>query len=126
MKARLGGTAAVIAGLLATASCGTATDASLSALRLEGSATPAVASPASATTCSGFALSLVSDRGGQPTPVAAAEWFTGHGGVAGLPQSGWREDGQDETGATVRSGAVTLHVVRGPDQTWQVDSGSQC
>ena len=28
--------------------------------------------------------------------------------------------------ATVRSGPVTLHVVQGPDRTWQVDSGSWC
>jgi hypothetical protein len=34
---------------------------------------------------SAFALSLVSDRDGQPTPVAAAAWFARHGGVAGVP-----------------------------------------
>ena len=40
--------------------------------------------------------------------TAAAAWFARHVGVA------------------VRSGPVTLHVVQGPDRTWQVDSGSWC
>jgi hypothetical protein len=116
--------AAVTAGLSAIASCGSATQAPLSGPTP--TASGAVAAPASSSVCSGFALSLASDRGGQPSPVAAAEWFAEHGGDAGLPRSGWHEVGGDESGSTVRSGAVTLHVVRGPDGTWQVDSGSQC
>jgi hypothetical protein len=90
------------AALLATGSCGTA---------------------APAHDCGGFSLSLVSDRGGQPSPVAAAEWFSEHGGVPGVPSSGWHQDG---SGSSVRSGELTLHVVQGPDATWQVDSGSYC
>jgi hypothetical protein len=43
-----------------------------------------------------------------------------------VPQSGWQEDGADGAGVTVGSGEVTVHVVQGPDQTWQVDSGSTC
>jgi hypothetical protein len=69
--------------------------------------------PTAASSCaarSGFALSLVSDRGGQPTPAAAAAWLARHGGVPGIPDAGWRETGRDSSGATVRSGPVTLHV----------------
>ena len=75
---------------------------------------------------SAFALSLVSDRGGQPTPVSAAAWFARHGGVAGIPARGWRQASRQGRDATVRSGPVTLHAVQGPDRTWQVDSGSWC
>jgi len=83
--------------------------------------------PASTSTCKGFALSLASDRGGQPTPVAAAPWFLVHGGVnVHLPPSGWRDDGRDAGGVTLRSGASTLHVTQGADQTWQVDAGTAC
>jgi hypothetical protein len=94
-------------------------------------AVPTLAQPVAGTdpapgTCSAFSLSLVSDRGGRPTPVAAAEWFSAHGGVDRVPPAGWQEDGTDETGATVRSGAVRLHAVQGPDGTWQVDSGTWC
>jgi hypothetical protein len=71
----------------------------------------------------GFALSLVSDRGGRPTPVAAAVWFARHGGVAGVPDSGWRRVSRSGTAATLVSGSATLHVIRGADRTWQVDSG---
>jgi hypothetical protein len=76
--------------------------------------------------CSGFALSLTSDSGGQPSPVAAAEWFAENGGVGGVPSSGWREDSSDDTGVVVRSGDATVHVIQGPDGTWQVDSGQSC
>jgi hypothetical protein len=58
--------------------------------------------------------------------VAAAEWFSGHGGVPGIPQQGWQQGGADDAGASVRSGDVRLHAVRGPDGTWQVDSGGRC
>jgi hypothetical protein len=74
----------------------------------------------------GFAMSLAPDRHGQRTPVAAAVWFAGHGGVAGIPHSGWRVTSQNGAAATVESGSVTLHVVQGPDKTWQVDSGQRC
>jgi hypothetical protein len=75
---------------------------------------------------SGFALSLVSDRGGQPTPVRAAEWFARHGQLSGIPAGGWRETSRDSGTAVVESGPVKLHVVEGPDRTWQVDSGERC
>lgn len=114
-KAACGGF--VLACLLAVPACGaTATR-------------PAAAAPAPGSSCaagSAFALSLVSDRGGQPTPVAAAAWFARHGGVPGIPAAGWRETGRNASGATVQSGSVSLHVLQGPDQTWQVDSGSRC
>ena len=74
-------------------------------------------------TCSGFALSLVSDRGGQSSPINAALWFAQHGSVPGIPNAGWKEVSTGKAGATVQSGGVHLHVVQGPDQTWQVDSG---
>ena len=82
-------------------------------------------SPACATG-SGFALSLVSDVGGQATPVRAAQWFARHGGVPGIPFAGWRQIRNQGGSAVVVSGPVTLHVVEGPDLTWQVDSGERC
>jgi hypothetical protein len=87
--------------------------------------TVAAATPA-CTSGSAFALSLVSDRGGQPTPIAAAAWFARHGGMTGIPARGWRRASRNGDGAAVRSGPVTLHVVQGPDRTWQVDSGRRC
>jgi len=75
---------------------------------------------------SGFALSLVSDRGGQPTPVRAAQWFAHHGGVPGIPDQGWREISHDDASALLASGSVRVHVIQGPDRTWQVDSGERC
>jgi hypothetical protein len=88
----------------------------------------AVTSTASASchSGSGFALSLVSDRGGQPTPVKAAIWFARHGGVPAIPPAGWQQMSRTGSYATVKSGAVTLHVLQGPDRTWQVDSGERC
>lgn len=78
----------------------------------------------SCSTCSDFALSAVSDTGGQSSPVAAAKWFAVHGGVADVPRAGWQETGRDQNGATVKSGGQTLHTMQGPDGTWQVDAGS--
>ena len=113
----------ILACLLAASACGSG-----SAHPAAAQVAPATAATARPACASGpaFALSLVSDRGGQPTPVAAAAWFARHGGVAGVPDRGWREAGRHGRGATVRSGPVTLHVVQGPDRTWQVDSGSWC
>ena len=110
----------IVACLLAASACGSG--------NAQSAAVPVTAAPASSACPSGsaFALSLVSDRGGQPAPVAAAAWFARHGGVAGVPARGWREVSRHGRGATVRSGPVTLHVVQGPDRTWQVDSGSWC
>ena len=68
----------------------------------------------------------MSDRGGQPTPVRAAEWLAQHGGVPGIPIGGWREINRRDGNALVESGPVTLHVIEGPDHTWQVDSGERC
>jgi hypothetical protein len=74
-------------------------------------------------TCSGFALSLASDRGGQSSPINAAVWFAQHGSVQGIPKFGWQEVRTGGAEATVQSEGVQLHVIEGPDQTWQVDSG---
>jgi hypothetical protein len=123
--ARLAWAVLVTAALLATASCGTAAQAGPPTGTPTVSSTSASVTPSHAT-CTGFSLSLVSDRGGQSSPVAAAGWFAGHGGVAGVPDSGWHTDGQDESGILVRSGDLALHVVQGPDGTWQVDSGTSC
>ena len=109
----------LLAGLLALAACGS--DAAPAA--------PAPLAPAAGSSCangSGFALSLASDRGGQPTPAAAAAWFARHGGLTGIPAVGWRQVSRSGSGATAESGAVTLHVIQGPDRTWQVDSGNRC
>jgi hypothetical protein len=69
---------------------------------------------------------LVSDRGGQPTPIRAAQWFARHGGVPGIPDQGWRVISRDDGSALVASGSVRVHVIQGPDRTWQVDSGERC
>jgi hypothetical protein len=85
------------------------------------SAPSASSSPSPA--CSGFALSLASDRGGQSSPIKAAVWFAQHGSVQGIPKTGWKEVSTGKAESTVQSGGVQLHVLEGPDQTWQVDSG---
>jgi hypothetical protein len=74
---------------------------------------------------SAFALSLVSDRGGEATPVAAADWFAKHGGVS-VPVGGWHETTRSNRVAMVASSGSTLHVVEGSDHKWQVDSGHNC
>ena len=113
----------ILACLLAASACGSG-----SAHPAAAQAAPAAAATArpACTSGSAFALSLVSDRGGQPTPVAAAAWLARHGGVAGVPARGWRQASRQGRDATVRSGPVTLHAVQGPGRTWQVDSGSWC
>ncbi len=75
----------IVACLLASSACGSGS--------AQSAAVPVTAAPASPACPSGsaFALSLVSDRGGQPAPAAAAAWFARHGGVAGVPARGWRE-----------------------------------
>lgn len=74
-----------------------------------------------------FAVQLVSDRDGQPTPLAAAQWFVVHGGPAGrLPLSGWHVVSIARHEAVLASGASTLHAIQGPDATWQIDSGHGC
>lgn len=113
----------ILACLLAASACGSGSAHPAAAQAAQ--ATPATARPACASG-SAFALSLVSGTGGQPTPVAAAAWFARHGGVAGIPARPWRQASRQGRDATVRSGPVTLHAVQGPDQTWQVDSGSWC
>ena len=81
------------------------------------------ASSSPSPTCSGFALSLASDRGGQSSPIKAAVWFAQHGSGQGIPKTGWKEVSTGKAEATVQSAGVQLHVIQGPDQTWQVDSG---
>jgi hypothetical protein len=97
-------------------------------LAVEGPGT-STADTSSKTGCApggGFALSLVSNRGGQATPTAAATWFATRGGVPNIPVHGWRLVASDTAEATLRSGSVTLHALKGPDGTWQVDSGNRC
>jgi hypothetical protein len=81
------------------------------------------ASSSPSPTCSAFALSLASDRGGQSSPIKAASWFAQHGSVQGTPKVGWKVVSTGKAEAAVQSGGVQLHVIEGPDQTWQVDSG---
>jgi hypothetical protein len=110
--------------LLTVSACGSADSLDV------GSPVPAAASSAPAAShCAprtGFALSLVSNRHGQRTPLAAAIWFSAHGGVPAIPHNGWRVTSRSDVGATVESGSVTVHVMQGPDKTWQVDSGERC
>lgn len=109
----------VVACLLAISACG-ATPADLARMP------PARAAASACHRGSAFALSLASDRGGQRSPVRAASWFARHGGVPGIPQAGWRQVSRTGKAAVVQSGSVTLHVIKGPDRTWQVDSGHIC
>jgi len=98
-------------------------------LGLDACSTAAAPAPNRPPTCShysGFELSLVSDRGGQSSPLKAARWFAVHGYVANIPTAGWNEEGQDSQGVTVYSGRTTLHFIRGTDATWLVDSGKHC
>ncbi len=72
-----------------------------------------------------FALSLVSGRNGERSPVAAANWFAAHGAVS-VPASGWLVVRRSPTTAALAASHSTLHVVRGSDRTWQVDAGHNC
>jgi hypothetical protein len=118
--------AAAVATIAVLAACGNATQPTTSLRPLTQPATSTPTSTASCHSHSGFELSLVSDRGGQPTPVRASEWFARHGGMADVPRDGWRVDGSDQIGVFTRSGSARLHAIQGPDKTWQVDSGTSC
>ena len=77
--------------------------------------------------CRSLALSIPAGWTGRPTPRAAAEWSAADGDLGDrLPAAGWADSVTDESGARVRSGSWTLHVVRLPDGTWAVDSGTTC
>jgi hypothetical protein len=119
----------ILACLLAASACGSSSTQPAAAQATRVTPVTAATEATGRSACvsgSAFELSLVSDRGGQPTPAAAAAWFARHGGVRGVPARGWREAGRHGRDATVQSGPVTLHVVQGADGTWQVDSGSRC
>jgi hypothetical protein len=74
----------------------------------------------------GFALSLANGRGGETSPITAAEWFAVHGGVwSDVPTTGWHVVGSPGLTTDVESGSVTLQVLQGSDCTWQVVSGSE-
>lgn len=114
------GAAVAIAAVLFTAACASPAQphtTTRSAL-LSTSATPGV--------CTGFALSLAADHGGQPSATGAAESFTHTDEGTGFPESGWHETARDDSGVTLSSGAATLHAVQVADGSWFVDSGHQC
>jgi len=124
LRTRMRTLGCVAASTLALAGCG-------SGLAAEGSSQQANATRAARArgACprrTGFELSLVRDRGGRPTPVAAARWFATHGGIRGIPQSGWRLKNENRGGATLASHRSVLYAVRGGDGTWQVDGGYTC
>jgi hypothetical protein len=110
-------TAAALA-LAAISGCGGGSSATVSI------GSPQVASPKPCPSV--FQLSLISSRNGQATPMAAAVWFATRGGVANVPVSGWRPVSQTRGRAVLASGRSTVHVIEGPDGTWQVDSGHNC
>ena len=76
------------------------------------------------TSCSDFAVSPSSDRGGRSSPVAAAKHFVRNGGVVTGLAGDWDEVERSSTGASVRQGKTTVHVAQGPDGTWKVYSGT--
>jgi hypothetical protein len=115
MMSRPATTAAAAATLLALGACGDSV----------ATATPSTAPPTP--TCDGFALSLVSDRGGAPTRIEAVQDFLRSGGVSiPFPTSGWAVAPDGSGRSTTTSGDSTLHLVHGSDGTWQVDSGQRC
>src|ERR1700732_3416027 len=71
-----------------------------------------------------FALSLVSDKGGQATPEDAASRARVPGFA--LPRSGWQIVSTNRASVSLRSDGYQVHAVQGPDKTWQVDSGGRC
>ena len=79
-------------------------------------------------TTKGFELALASPYGGRPTPASAATWSASHHSVPGfaLPTSGWHAVRGKTSGVNLRSDGFQIHVVQGPDGTWQVDSGYRC
>jgi hypothetical protein len=115
----------MVALVIAVGACGSGSESNADTSAADARSPAGATSPACASG-SGFALSLVSDLGGQPTPVRAAQWFARHGGVPGIPLAGWRQIRRHRDSALVVSGPVTVHVVQGPDRTWQVDSGERC
>jgi hypothetical protein len=75
----------------------------------------------------GFALDLAVTRGGEDSPLAAAQLFGGAAGVGfDVPKDGWSVVGPVSNEAQVRSGDVVLHSIRGDDGTWFIDSGKSC
>jgi hypothetical protein len=100
--------------------------ASLGLAACSTTASPVPTRPPICAAYSGIEHSLVSDHGGQSSPVKAAEWFAIHGGVPNIPAGKWHEVNHNSQGATVYSGKTLLHIVRGSDGTWLVDSGKRC
>lgn len=84
----------------------------------EGGAESASADPCRGETVRGFAVSLVSGSGGEPSPEDAASAQSG--------RDGWRVVTHDSNGATVISDRSLRHAIRGADGTWQVDRGHDC
>lgn len=115
--------AMVAAACACLAACGTSAASSTNAgtpLPDHGSCTGANSGPG------GFAVSLVRNTGGEPTPVEAAQTFIRTGGIWSSPQNGWRVTSEDQSGATLVAQASSLHAIRLADATWAVDSGSRC
>lgn len=79
---------------------------------------PDLADPCKGETTTGFELSLVSSTGGARTAQEAAEEQSG--------RSGWRVQREDSNGTTLVGDRATRHALRGSDNTWQVDSGTDC
>ncbi|REF31179.1 hypothetical protein [Calidifontibacter indicus] len=74
--------------------------------------------------CTGFALSLISDQGGgAATPVAAAQAYAAKNG---LPKDGWATAETSDSGVLLKADDSRLHVLKLRDGTWTVDSGQRC
>jgi len=101
----------------------------LAAVGLMACTTSASPPPAGPPTCTGstrFDVSPPAARGGQASPVEAARWFAGHGGVRGIAAGSWRQVSRGSGVASVASGTTILQVMQGTDGTWFVDSGRRC
>jgi hypothetical protein len=75
-----------------------------------------------------FSIELPSNVGGWSSPVIVSGWFIRHNVFPGFdrPATGWRVVDRSGSGVTTQSGKTMLHVVRGVDHAWQVDSGVHC
>src|SRR5258708_20503873 len=80
----------ILAAVMATCACGSLPGGGQQR-PAAGASNPASAPPSACASGSGFALSLASERGGQPTPVRAAQWFAHHVAAPRIPDEEWRE-----------------------------------
>jgi hypothetical protein len=74
----------------------------------------------------GFAASLAVSRGGQTSPIEAAQSFgLPMGWAVSVSKDGWRLLDSVSGEARLQSGDVVLHAIQVDDGTWFIDSGKR-